>query len=119
MLISAFNHNSRAAITVNRDSDDIGGGSGQANGPNETLRIDFVQNLTRDAGVDESTAGGYNFGTHIGEKVFSFTMVNPKAHGDTSVLLEAFNVTNETTSKGDVHAIANNSPSSSIRPRSS
>lgn len=108
MLISAFNHTSRAALTVNRDSDDIGAGSGQANGANETTRIDFVQDLTRDPLVDESTAGGYNFDTHIGEKVFSFTMVNPKAHGDTSVLLEAFNTTNETTSKGDVHAIANN-----------
>ena len=108
LLISAFNHTSRAALTVNRDSDDIGAGSGQANGANETTRIDFVQDLTRDPLVDESTAGGYNFDTHIGEKVFSFTMVNPKAHGDTSVLLEAFNTTNETTSKGDVHAIANN-----------
>ena len=108
MLITAFAHDDRAPDTVNRDADDIGAGGGQSNGPDETLRIDFVQDLTRDAGEDEQDPGGYNFDTHVGQKVFSFTMIDTQSDNDTAVLIEAFNVDDEAASKEDVTDATNN-----------
>ena len=85
------------ATTINTDADDIGTGTGQKVNPQEALRIDLVQDLQRDANQTEANAGGYKYDDHVAQKVFTFKFVDVQgnASNTTSVLIKAYNVTDD------------------------
>ena len=82
------------AATINSDNDDIGTGAGQKVNPNEGLRIDLVNDLRRDAGQDETDAGGYLYDQHddIGQFTFKMVDVQGNAAATTTVRITAYNV---------------------------
>ncbi len=89
LLLSPIN-----SSTINTDSDDIGTGTGQKINSNESLRVDFVQDLTRDPGFDESHPAGYVYDDHVGQGVFTFTLVDVQGpqSATTAIRLDAYNV---------------------------
>ncbi|WP_083495427.1 beta strand repeat-containing protein [Tsuneonella troitsensis] len=82
--------------TINTSATDIGV-SNQWIDAGEALRVDFVQDLRRDPGLDEANAGGYLYDTHSGVTQATFTVVQAKSTATVRITASNVDDTNATS----------------------